>query len=402
MLDEKPKAGNVKNSDEEVIAAYEQFGTYHATAKHLGVSKPGLMRRIKRMRKRGAFDYESRMKIDSERKEVDPGMLQAAGEVGLSLDNAKHGWRRVQRDDGGFDSVFWRNEQEELAHAHSWAEIFREALADAPLSLPVSKPQKTKSDCLTRYPIADVHWGMRSWDIETGQNYDLKIASARFHDLMGECLEYAVPSDEAVVLNLGDTIHMNDGSNTTPASGHVLDVDSRPGKIMYESVKAQVAQIEAAKRKHKLVRVIVLTGNHDPELGQAVGIAITMRFEEDPRVIVEWHPRKLWAMRFGNTLMSAHHGDRTKPQRLVMQLADDYAQMWGKTYWRYLDTGHIHHDKGADIGGCWWESHRAVSGRDAAASGMGYTGRNTMKAITVNKTDGEKNRHTASVTLPTK
>jgi len=387
---------NRKYTDEEIVAAVEKHGGLNAAARALDVDRRGLTRRFRRI-----APYENRMAADASRTDVDPGVVEAANETGLSLDTARHGWRRIQREDGGFDSVFWKHEETASA-AYSWAEIFREALSDAPLSLPVPSPRQTKSEYLTRYPIADVHWGMRSWDVETGENYDIKIASSRFHDLMGECLEYSVPSDEAVILNLGDTIHSNDGSNMTPTSGHVLDVDSRPGKIMYESVKAQIAQIEAAKRKHKHVRVIILQGNHDPDLGQAVGIAITMRFEEDPRVTVDWHPRKLWAMRFGNSLLSAHHGDKTNPERLVMQLADDYAPIWGETYWRYMDTGHIHKDTGRDIGGCWWESHRAVSGRDAAASGMGYTGRTTMKAISVNRTEGEKNRHTASVTLPLK
>ena len=386
-----------RQSDDHIIAAVREHGSFGAAARALGMDRRNLVRRFKR-----SATYEDRMEADARRNDIDPGVISAATETGLSLESARPGWRRVPREDGGFDSVFWKNKEAEQESALAWAQIFREALVDAPLSLPVPSPKKTKSDCLTRYPIADVHWGMRSWDVETGENYDIKIASARFADLMGECLEYSVPSDEAIVLSLGDTIHSNDSSNMTPTSGHVLDVDSRPGKIMYESVKAQIAQIEAAKRKHKHVSVIILQGNHDPDLGQAVGISIMMRFEDDPRVSVDWHPRKLWARRFGNSLVSAHHGDKTHPERLVMQLADDYAPIWGKTYWRYMDTGHIHKDTGRDIGGCWWESHRAVSGRDAAASGMGYTGRNTMKAITVNLTEGEKNRHTASVTLPGK
>lgn len=386
--------GMRKFTDEQILSAYQQAGSYRGGAKIIGMNDAAFMRRYKRI-----ANYQQRMAADAARSDVDPGMLSAAHETGLSLDTARHGWRRVQRDDGGFDSVFWKQEDQQ-ASAQSWAEVFREALVDAPTSLPSPEPVKTKADCLPRYLIADVHWGMRSWDVETGENYDIKIASNRFHELMGECLEYTPACDEAVIVNLGDTIHSNDSSNMTPTSGHVLDVDSRPGKIMYEAVKAQVTQIEAAKRKHKHVRVVILGGNHDPDLSQAVGIAILMRFEEDPRVTVQWHPRKLWCMQFGRVLLAGHHGDKTSPDRLVMQVADDYAPIWGQTYWRYLDTGHIHHDHGKDIGGIYWQSHRAITGRDAAAAGMGYTSRRTMKAITVHREDGEKSRHTASVTLP--
>lgn len=387
-----------KITDDQIIKAHNEAGSAAGAARLLNVNLRTLQRRIKNIKSKSS--YTERMQLDASRSDVDPGVIEAASETGLSLDTAKHGWRRMQREDGGFDSVFWK--QEAAQTAQTWADIFREALVDAPSSLPVPEPTKTRADCLPRYLIADVHWGMRSWDVETGENYDLKIATNRFHELMGECLEYTPSCDNAVILNLGDSIHTNDASNMTPASKHVLDVDSRPGKIMYESVKAQVAQIEAAKRKHKHVTVVVLGGNHDPDLSQAIGIAITMRFEEDQRVTVDWHPRKLWAIRFGNVLLSAHHGDRTSPNRLALQVADEYAPIWGKTYWRYLDTGHIHHDHGKDIGGIYWQAHRAITGRDAAAAGMGYTSRRTMKAITVHKEDGEKTRQTASVTLPYK
>lgn len=391
MKDRTPKG----ITDQTILDAVREHGNFQRAAEALDVDPRNISRRFKKI-----AEYQDRVQADANRSDVDPGVIEAATESGLSLDTAKHGWRRIQREDGGFDSVFWKNDEESQS-AYSWAEVFREALVDAPTSLPTPPPRKTRRDCLARYPIVDVHWGMRSWDIETGENYDLKIATERFHDLMGESLEHTPPCDRAVVLNLGDTIHTNDSSNMTPSSGHVLDVDSRPGKTMYEAVKAQVAQIEAAKRKHKRVDVVILGGNHDPDLSQAVGIAIKMRFEQDPRVSVCWYPRKMWAMQFGNVMLAAHHGDKTNPERLVMQAADDFSSIWGQTYWRYMDTGHVHHDHGKDIGGMYWQAHRAMTGRDAAAAGMGYTSRRTMKAIVVHKEDGEKTRQTASVTLPT-
>jgi hypothetical protein len=128
-----------------------------------------------------------------------------------------------------------------------------------------------------------------------------------------------------------------------------------------------------------------------------MAIAMQLRFENDPRVTVHFHPRKLWAMQFGRVLLAAHHGDKTKPDRLAMQVADDYAKMWGQTHWRYLDTGHIHHDHGRDIGGIYWQAHRSIVGRDAHAAAMGYTSRKTMKAITVHRERGEVLRNTVGI-----
>jgi hypothetical protein len=155
--------------------------------------------------------------------------------------------------------------------------------------------------------------------------------------------------------------------------------------------------IEAAKAKHKQIDVVILAGNHDPDFSHMLAIALVMRYETDERVTVCWNPSKLWCWEFGRNLLAAHHGDKTKPERLAMQVADVHAKIWGRTYWRYLDSGHIHSDTSKDIGGIFFESHRAVTTRDAHAAGAGYTGRATMKCITVHRLRGEVMRHTAGI-----
>jgi hypothetical protein len=196
---------------------------------------------------------------------------------------------------------------------------------------------------------------------------------------------------------LGDTLHQNDSKNMTPTSGHILDVDGRFAQAAMAAVRAHVSMIEAAKAKHKNIDVVVLAGNHDPDFTHMLAIALVMRYEMDERVTIHFNPAKLWVWEFGRNMLAAHHGDKTKPERLVQQVADVHAPIWGRTYWRYLDSGHIHQDSSKDIGGMSWESHRAITTRDAAAAGFGYTGRSTMKCITVHRERGEVMRYTASL-----
>lgn len=366
----------------EALQAVQEHGSIRAAAKALGKDYATIRKHV----------------VAAERYlDADPGIKDALDQTGIGGGVARHGYRKVKDPEtGSFNTVFWQLPKDEAGDAIvSWAETFREALVDAPRSLPSPAPEGVATDILPRYITTDVHWGMQSWARETGEDYDLKIASGRFAEAMGTLLDATPPAERGLILNLGDTFHNNDQKNMTPASGHILDVDSRFGKIVYEAVKAQVAQIEAAKAKHQHVEVVVLAGNHDPDVTHMLAIALMMRFEHDPRVTVHFHPRKLWAMRFGRCLLSAHHGDRTKPERLALQVADDYAEIWGATHWRYLDTGHIHHDHGKDIGGIFWQAHRTIASRDAAAAGFGYTSRQTMKAITVHQERGEILRNTA-------
>lgn len=327
----------------------------------------------------------------------DEGIVEALENTGLSAETGKHGWRRVQnKETGSWDSVFWKspNHQDDLI---PWAELFKEALGSVPQPLHTPTPDNVSYDLLPRYLIADVHFGMRAWKDETGNEYSIEIAAQRMSEASAMLINAAPYTDRAIILNLGDTLHQNDSKNITPTSGHILDVDGRFAQAAMAAVKSHVAMIEAAKAKHKHIEVVVLAGNHDPDFTHMLAIALVMRYETDDRVTVHWNPSKLWVFEFGRNMLAAHHGDKTKPDRLAMLVADVHAPMWGRTYWRYLDTGHIHQDSSKDIGGIFWESHRAITTRDAAAAGFGYTGRSTMKCVTVHRERGEIMRYTAGI-----
>jgi hypothetical protein len=328
---------------------------------------------------------------------TDDGIKAALESTGLSTETGKHGWRRVQnKETGSWDSVFWKADatQEDIT---SWGDLLREALGAVPQPLPALIPDNVSADLLPRYIIADVHFGMRAWADETGAEYNIAIAAQRLAEASAMLIGAAPYTDRAIILNLGDTLHQNDSKNMTPTSGHILDVDGRFAQAAMAAVRAHVTMIEAAKVKHRQIDVVILAGNHDPDFTQMLAIALVFKYEADDRVTVHFNPAKLWVMEFGRNLLSAHHGDKTKPERIAMQVADVHAPIWGRTYWRYLDTGHIHQDSSKDIGGIFWESHRALTTRDAAAAAFGYTGRSTMKCITVHRERGEVMRHTAAI-----
>jgi hypothetical protein len=77
---------------------------------------------------------------------------------------------------------------------------------------------------------------------------------------------------------------------------------------------------------------------------------------------------------------------------MVHFLADQYAEMWGRTKHRFLFTGHLHHHKSQDIGGVQWEQLRAVTPRDAYAVSNSYIARAQLQAITFDRNRGEISR----------
>jgi len=137
------------------------------------------------------------------------------------------------------------------------------------------------------------------------------------------------------------------------------------------------------------VLVRILPGNHNLSAYLAITFALAERWRENPRIEVQKDPSEFWAYEFGRCLVAAHHGHRAKAQKMVLFLADEYPEIWGRTHWRYLFTGHLHHHKAEDIGGVLWRQLRAVAPRDAYAYSNAYASRSQASALTFHKERGE-------------
>jgi len=202
----------------------------------------------------------------------------------------------------------------------------------------------------------------------------------------------APPSREALLLNLGDYFHADNGTNRTPASGNVLDVDGRFEEIAQVGFRAMVRCIARLKEKHQIVRVRNNRGNHDPHQAGMLNIAISAMFHDDPRVIVERSPSHFYYHEFGKNLIGSTHGDGPKLADLPKIMAADVPEMWGRTIFRVWHCGHYHHDQLKDDVGCTVETHRTLAGTDAWHRWKGYRSLRDVKAITYHREYGEETR----------
>jgi hypothetical protein len=271
-------------------------------------------------------------------------------------------------------------------------ESVREAFANSPPIFEIEAPEDTDADLLTVYPIADAHVGMKSWGEETGENYDTDIAVRRIQDWIGRCIASSPASETAIILDVGDLHHADDNTNQTPKSKNPLDVDTRHFRTLDLTIAALVASVTLALAKHERVEVAVLPGNHNPTSYIAVLFALAAHFRDNPRVMVRKEPGEFFMREFGSVMIGAHHGDKSKAQNMVMFLADKYAEAWGRTKHRYLFSGHLHHHKSQDIGGCQWEQLRAVTSKDAYAAAHAFSARAQMQGITYHRERGEIQR----------
>src|SRR5690606_855206 len=172
-------------------------------------------------------------------------------------------------------------------------------LADLPRVSPRKATGTYLDDLLTVYPIGDPHVGMVSWPEETGDDWNLKIAEQMHCDAMHELVRAAPASKQAVVVNLGDLFHRDGVTAETPRSKHPLDVDGRFMKMFRVGVMVMRRCIESALDKHDRVHVISAAGNHDESTAQALAVALSIAYENEPRVTVDLSPSLFYYYRFG-------------------------------------------------------------------------------------------------------
>jgi hypothetical protein len=261
----------------------------------------------------------------------------------------------------------------------------------------VLSPKHTSSDFLHVIPIGDPHVGMYSWRNETGEDFDVEIARSDLLAGVMMLMNAAPACDECLIVNLGDYFHADNSENRTMRSGHALDVDTRYARVVDLGMRLMIDIVDAARNKHKKVRVISLPGNHDDHSGIMLGAALKYIYMKDRRVTIDESASLFRYMQFGQNLFGFTHGHTVKPAALGEIMAQDMKKEWGETHYRYWHTGHIHSNNSMDCRGWRWESHRTLAAQDAWATGAGYRSGRDIKGIVYHREYGEVNRATYDI-----
>lgn len=266
------------------------------------------------------------------------------------------------------------------------------------LADPVPPPTHSNADLLTVYPMGDPHFGMYAWAEETGgADFNIDVAERNLVAAVDHLVSLAPPSEEAVLINLGDFFHSDNSSNRTARSGHALDVDTRWAKVLSVGLRTLRRCVSRMLERHQRVHVFNAVGNHDDHTSVFLAHYLDGFFERDERVTVDITPAHYRMHRFGRNLLGITHGDGAKPDKLPGYMAAQWPKHWGETEHRYWYTGHIHHDTLKDFPGCVVESFRTLAPRDAWHAREGYLSRRDMKLDVLHREHGRINRHCVGV-----
>ena len=202
----------------------------------------------------------------------------------------------------------------------------------------------------------------------------------------------------AIVLPLGDFLHGDNSSNTTPRSGHTLDIDTRYAKVLQVGARLMLGVIRKALTHHQEVIVRVVRGNHDPESSTALGLILDAYFAENDRVMVDLSPSPFWYHKYGINLIGSTHGDTSKLNDLAGVMAADVPELWGATKHRVWFTGHLHNRTITELtGGVTVEVARTLTPKDAWNHSKGFRPGRDLQSVVFHRDWGEVERHTVGI-----
>lgn len=249
--------------------------------------------------------------------------------------------------------------------------------------------KEVSPELLNVYVYGDPHIGLRTWEEETETNHDLNSSINLFTSAHADLVKRSPASETAIILNLGDYFHADDGRNITLRSGHVLDVDGRYQKVRIVGFKILRAMIEMCLQKHKKVIVWNIQGNHDDYSAIDLSLWLSVAYEDEPRIHIETSPNRFYFHQHGEVMLAATHGDTCKPAMIQGVMAADKSEMWGQTKFRYAHMGHIHHKTLKDEAGVAVETHRVLQPNDLYSHMAGYRSQRDAQCITYHSKHGE-------------
>lgn len=261
------------------------------------------------------------------------------------------------------------------------------------LAEPIAAPDHLDADLLAAYVMGDPHVGMYAWALETGDDFDLRVAEDDLLTAVDQLVAVAPAAEQGLVVNTGDFYHADNSSNRTARSGNALDVDTRYAKVLATGVRVMRRIVDRALQRHARVRVINAIGNHDDHSSLMLSLCLAAYYEREPRVEVDTSPAKFHWVRHGDCLIGVTHGDTVKLTQLPGVMSVDRARDWGETEHRHWYTGHVHHDSLTEFPGVTVETARTLAPRDAYAAGAGYRAGQDLKCDTWHRLDGRVQRN---------
>lgn len=245
--------------------------------------------------------------------------------------------------------------------------------------------------------IFDLHLGKIGWAEETGEDYNINIASERFLEAVDFFVDKAnYFKVEQILFPIGNDFFNSDYSHpfNRTTKGTPQEEDVRWQKT-FKTGRNLI--IEAATRLSMVapVDILMIPGNHDFEKTFYLGDSLEAWFHNDENVRVDNSPSPRKYYQYGKVLIGLTHGSEESINDLPGIMAQEVPDKWAGTYYREFHLGHLHQRKSkaflptTEVQGTVVRHMSSLSGTDTWHFKKGYVGaRRSAEALVWDKTLG--------------
>lgn len=362
----------------EIIDSVNKHGSIRAAARGLGVDHKVVWKSLKSVKKKAAIRGYA---PEQDFTRPVPDMFVAKG---VSTYYNKDGKPTGQWVKASLDEQKHREIVQEAVAAMS-EDLPRLAAMPAPAT-------QLNADLVNCFVITDFHLGALSWHEETGADWDIEIAEDMIVRWFERAIALSPNAENAVFAQLSDFLHADGIEALTPASKHLLDVDTRFAKVVRSAIRILRRCVDMLLAKHKNVHVIMADANHDPVSQIWLREWFSVIYENEPRVTVDTSPSPYNAYEFGKTALFFHHGHKRKVANVSEVFAAKFREMFGRTTYAYAHLGHLHSIDIKENNLMIVEQHRTLTASDAYAARGGWISGRDAQVITYHRNFGEVSR----------
>lgn len=223
-------------------------------------------------------------------------------------------------------------------------QLTRDAAAFAPQYPTIEYPER-EAQHIYEIGLPDIHFGRLTWGPETGEDYDIKLATSAVQKTILDLLSRVQPQSIAeILLPVGNDFFNVNNKEETTSHGTKQQEDTRWQKTFTKGRELAVWMIDACSQVAP-VRVIMVPGNHDEERSYYLGEVLTGWYAHHGRVSIDNSPMKRKYVLIEHLLIGYCHGYSEKLEKLAALMATEAPHEWGRSKWREFHLGDKHHNK---------------------------------------------------------
>lgn len=255
-------------------------------------------------------------------------------------------WNSYSKQDGRFDMYSSRLTVQPNKQVLTQVDIKEHYETYKPKLINISKNIGYSSKGkMSELNIADLHLGKLAWFGECRENYDYKIAKARFEHILADNIKFLSQQKQREIRFIwsNDFFHFDTPSQTTTA-GTPQDSDLRQKKM---SLIGKEMLVDAITNLREIapVKTIWTPSNHDNMISYETNLYLDAWFKNDKSVTINTECYDRQYDPFGATLIGYAHGDGIKAEKLMSLMPIEAKEHWSECKYYEFHVGHLHSEK---------------------------------------------------------